>query len=202
MSPIESGSPVGGNDELARARALVASQALKDPALVQRRPWVSAHSTGELAVTIEFEQFGRQWHLVSDESRERGGSELGPSPMRYVLAGLSSCLLGWIAKVADERERHCDIESLTIRTMLDMRGENAIADVPPHPQWFVLDLTFADEQSSHEQSIIREAIARCPISALVAASAPLYVLSRQGERIITDDRPEPIRLADNEDVTR
>ena len=202
MSPTDARVAAAQRRELARARAAVASQAMTDIALVRRRPWVTARPTGALAVDVEFEQYGRQWHLVSDEALERGGSELGPSPMRYLLAGMSACLIGWVVKIADEQSERVEITDLTIRTMLDMRGENAIADVPAHPEWFVVDVTLADDSAANSLSIVRSAIKRCPLTSLVSTAAPTHVLVRQGARIIADDRPEQIRAADDEELTR
>jgi uncharacterized OsmC-like protein len=146
-------------------------------------------------VTVEstFVQYDRPFSFFSDEAAHRGGHEQGPSPMRYFLSGIAFCQQGWYAK--GSAIVGCDLESLEldVRTLMDMRGEHGFDEVPPYPQWLILEAR-VDSPSSREAvlAMIDWGDARCPLGCLVRRAVPVYGRIVHNGVVIRDTVPAEV----------
>lgn len=173
----------------------------KAPAHGVVRPWVSTRLEQDVRAVAEFRQYDRDYEFRCDESAGRAGTGAAPSPMRYLLSGVAFCLQVWCAKCSALRDVRIDDLRIDVRTLLDMRGEHLVDDVPAHPQWFVLDVRV--ESPSPERSVVdaaREATWRCPVTSLVSQAVPVYLLVVQNGTTTYDARPDHLRH-EHEEIT-
>lgn len=165
-----------------------------DPGAGIVRPVVSTKLVKDVTVESTFEQYDRHFTFYSDEAESRGGQERGPSPMRYFLSGIAFCMQGWYAKGSAFAGCELDVLEMDVRTYMDMRGEHAFEDVPPHPQWLVFDIRVTSPSSSDSVlEMIDWGDARCPLGSLVRRSVPVYERVTHNEKVIRDTVPEEAR---------
>ncbi|MGH3585498.1 MAG: OsmC-related (seleno)protein [Pseudonocardia sp.] len=158
------------------------------------RPWVSTRLERDVRAVARFEQYGDAYELRCDESAGRAGTGSAPSPMRYLLSGVAFCLQVWCAKAAALAGVHVHDLQIDVRTLLDMRGEHRVGDVPAHPQWFVLDVRVQSPAAAADViGIVRDAARRCPVIALVAQAVPVHLLVAHNGSTVLDERPAQLR---------
>ncbi len=167
------------------------------------RPWVEAALEQDVLGVSSFVQYGSSHEFRSDEAVDRGGQESAPSPMRYMLSGVAFCFQGWCAKTFAVHGHRLTSLRLGVRTMLDIRGELLLADVPAHPQWIVLDATVeslvpAGEVLAH----LQEAKRRCPLTALLAQAVPVHLRATLNGLPLIDERPDALRTEHLQEMTR
>lgn len=154
------------------------------------RPEVTARLVRDVSVESSFVQYGRPFTFHGDEAKERAGHETGPSPMRYLLSGVSFCLLGWWAKGAamlDVEIRSLDVR---LRTFLDMRGEHGFDGVPVNPQWLVVEVSASsDADPARVLEVVDWGISRCPLSVLISRAIPVHVRVTLDGTVIRDEVP-------------
>lgn len=154
------------------------------------RPSVTTRLVGDVTVESTFTQYDREFRFVSDEAVSRGGREAGPSPMRYFLSGLAFCLQGWYAKGSAAVDCELDGLELELRTWMDMRGEHAFADVPPHPQWIVAEVRVTSPApAGRVLAMIDWGDARCPLASLVRRAIPVHQRVILNGSVIRDEVP-------------
>jgi hypothetical protein len=123
--------------------------------------------------------------------------------MRYLLSSIAFCLIGWCAKTWSSHDVAVTSLDVHVRTLLDMRGEHRIADAPPHPQWFVLEVRIDDDAAPHRSvALLREAVARCPITSLVDRAVPVHLILLQRGWTVLDTRPDQLRSEHRQEQTR
>lgn len=188
---------------LRRSLEAISHRAEVDEASAAMRPWVEASLVRDVEGVSTFVQYGRQFEFRSDEAQERGGHDAAPSPMRYLLSAIAFCLIGWCAKTWAAQDVAVTSLDVHVRTLLDMRGEHRVSDVPPHPQWFVLEVRI-DDDTTPERSValLREAVARCPITALIDRAVPVHLMLVQRGWTVLDTRPDPLRSENRQEQTR
>lgn len=188
---------------LRRSLEAISRRAEIDESSGAMRPWVEASLVRDVEGVSIFEQYGRRFEFRSDEAEARGGHDAAPSPMRYLLSSIAFCLIGWTAKTWAAHDVEITSLDVEVRTLLDMRGEHRVGDVPPHPQWFVLEVRI-DDDATPERSValLREAVARCPITALIDRAVPVYLMLRQRGWTVLDNRPEHLRSEHRQEKTR
>ena len=177
-------------DVLRTNHARVVERLRADPAFGLMRPSVTARLVRDVSVESRFVQYDREFTFLGDEAADRGGHETGPSPMRYFLTGIGFCLLGWWAKGAS----HLDVEiatlEVTLRTLLDMRGEHGVADVPPNPQYLVLDVSVSSPAAPNRVLEVIDWGARyCPLAVLVGRAIPVHQRVVHDGTVIRDEVP-------------
>ena len=181
--------------------ATTAERLRRSPAEGRVRPWVSTRLEQDVRAVARFLQYDQPHELRCDESRGRAGLGSAPSPMRYLLSSLAFCLQVWCAKVA--AVCGVDVEDLQIdvRTLLDMRGEHLVDDVPAHPQWFVLDVRIQSGSSPQQViDVVAEAARRCPVTSLAARAVPVHTLITHNGTTTHDGRPDELRR-EHEEIT-
>jgi len=154
------------------------------------RPAVVARLTGDVTVESTFVQYDREFRFVGDEAVSRGGREQGPSPMRYFLSGIAFCLVGWYAK--GSAIVGCEVEGLELdlRTLLDMRGEHAVGNLPPHPTWIVAEARVQSPSTGETVlAMIDWGDARCPLGSLVRQAIPIHGRVVHNGTVIRDAVP-------------
>ena len=180
-----------------------ADRLTKEPHAGRMRPWVAARLEGDVRGVVRFEQYGSSYEFRSDESVDRGGQGTAPSPMRYLLSAIAFCLQGWCAKTLALLGESPESLGVTVRTLLDMRGEHHVAGVEPHPPCFVLDVDASGPVPGGALvSAVVDARDRCPVTSLVAAAVPLYLVVRHDGAVIHDERPPDLRNEHEEVLTR
>jgi uncharacterized OsmC-like protein len=154
------------------------------------RPSVQTRLLADVTVESTFTQYDQPFRFVSDEAVIRGGREEGPSPMRYFLSGLAFCLQGWYAKGSALEDCELEALELELRTYMDMRGEHAFPDVPPHPQWIVAEARVTSPSPADRVlAMIDWGNERCPLGSLVRRAIPIHVRVVHNGAIIRDEAP-------------
>lgn len=154
------------------------------------RPSVTARLLRDVTVESTFVQYDRDFRFVGDEAVSRGGHEEGPSPMRYFLSGLAFCLVGWYAK--GSAVVGCDLDGLEVdlRTLLDMRGEHLVDEVPPHPTWIIAEARVTSPSPAETVlAMIDWGDARCPLGSLVRQAVPIHGRVVHNGAVIRDHVP-------------
>ena len=168
-----------------------AAKLVADPSEGHVRPKVVTTLVRNVNARSDFTQYNREFAFECDESVGRAGRGEAPSPLRYFLSGLAFCQQVWYAKGA--ALVGCDIRDLEIevRTYMDMRGEHLIDDIPPNPQWVVIEAR-VESPSSHETilAMVDEANARCPVYNLVVRAVPIYERIHHGQAVVRDTIPD------------
>jgi uncharacterized OsmC-like protein len=176
-----------------------------DPRRGIMRPWISARVVDGVHGAAEFEQYGRGFRFDCDEAHERGGSEAGPSPMRYFLASIAFCAQGWIAKSLLERGVPARVGGVDVRTILDMGGELGLPGTTVHPPWVVVDIRIEDARDADTDALVlavQYGVEHCPITSLVLQAVPVHLMVRTDEGIVHDDRSTDVTQADSTPVSR
>lgn len=148
--------------------------------------WPRVHTTlsSDVLSTSKFVQYGNDYEFRSDEAEERGGSGAAPSPLRYLLSSLAFCMQGFYAKGASVVGVELDASEVGVLTYMDMRGEHLIGEVPPNPQWFVVEAKFTtDSEVAAVLAMVDDANSRCPVRNLLDKAVPIY------EQIYRNDEP-------------
>lgn len=97
----------------------------------------------------------RQFTFLVDEPAERGGTDKGPNPLAYFLAGAASCLMNQFATDAIYRDIKLDSFEITARGHFDRRLGGAFSDM-------VYDLKISSTASKDQiLSLAREAEEMC-----------------------------------------
>ncbi|MHB1126753.1 MAG: OsmC family protein [Bacillota bacterium] len=102
-----------------------------------------------------------------DEPPEVGGTDAGPSPMEYMLAGLEGCetmTIIWIAKQMGLTITDVQVESVGY---IDPRGMKGVEGVRPHFQEVRQVVKVTTPEPEEKIAALREAVQkRCPVYSL------------------------------------
>jgi len=78
---------------------------------------------------LKFEARKRDFRFVVDEPAERGGTDEGPNPLAYFIAGAASCLVNQYATLSMARDIRLDDIQLTARGHFDRKLGGAFEEV-------------------------------------------------------------------------
>jgi len=78
---------------------------------------------------LKFEARKRQFTFYIDEPPDRGGTDQGPNPLAYFIAGAASCLMNQYAVLAISTDLPIDDMELTARGHFDRRIGGAFEEV-------------------------------------------------------------------------
>ena len=109
--------------------------------------------------------------LIIDEPEERGGTDLGPSPMEVLMASYASCTNVIMNVIAEERGYTITDVSVKVVGHLDRRaitGEEKVSTPFPDVRLSVVCKTDASEEGM--ESLKEELAWRCPASATLRGS--------------------------------
>jgi uncharacterized OsmC-like protein len=113
--------------------------------------------------------------FIVDEPRSLGGTDEGPNPVEFVLAGLSSCASVMIALIAKEIKFSYDAVEFSNTGEIDLRGLMGDENVSPHFQSVEFDVVFETNESEERIQELKSIVEkRCPvINLLVDAGVPV-----------------------------
>lgn len=78
---------------------------------------------------LRFEARKRDFTFLVDEPEERGGTDQGPNPLAYFIAGAASCLLNQYATLAIARDVQLTALELSARGHFDRRLRGAFEEI-------------------------------------------------------------------------
>lgn len=113
--------------------------------------------------------------FVVDEPKSLGGTDEGPNPVEFVLAGLSSCTSVMIAIIAKELQFSYEAVEFVNEGSLDLQGLMGVEGVSPHFQSVEFDVTIKTEETEARIQQLKEKVEkRCPVmNLLVDAGVPV-----------------------------
>lgn len=157
--------------------------------------WPSVETTlvSDVLSRSEFVQYEKHFKFRSDEAAVRGGGGEAPSPLRYLLSSLAFCQQGFYAKASSITDVVLEGADVRVLTYMDMRGEHRVGDVPPHPQWMVIEARFTtDSGTENVLAMVDEANARCPVGSLIRRAVPIYEQIYRNDELIRDTVPDEV----------
>lgn len=113
--------------------------------------------------------------VISDEPPSRGGTDMGPSPLEYVLIGLCACTNVSTHRMAEKiRLEYEDLETFAEGT-IDTRGRKALADVPIGYSTVKLTIRIKTDAPDKKLNRLANLVARyCPVDAMMQRAVPDY----------------------------
>ena len=113
---------------------------------------------------LNFEATKREFHFTVDEPAERGGTDRGPNPLAYFIAGAASCLMNQYAVLAIVREIPLEEMELTARGHFDRRLGGAFKEVvydlrvkSPASKDAILDMSREAERMCYVHNTLKRA---------------------------------------------
>ena len=162
-----------------------------DPSAGHVRPNVQTRLINNVNARSDFVQYDKPFSFECDEAASRAGDGEAPSPLRYFLSGLAFCQQVWYAKGA--ALTGCELEELAIdvRTYMNMRGEHLIDDIPPNPQWIIIEARVTSPSAADAVlAMVDEANARCPVYNLVVKAVPIYERIAHNGTVVRNTIPD------------
>jgi putative redox protein len=116
----------------------------------------------------------RQFEFASDEPASIGGTDTGPTPVEFVLAGLASCQEIVYATYA--RVFGIPLEGVSVHAegLLDLRGFYGVADVPVGFERVTYLVDIASPAPAEDVARLIAAVdAHCPVLEIVRSPIPV-----------------------------
>lgn len=105
----------------------------------------------------------RDFGIVADEPTQLGGSDAGPNPMEYVLAGLTSCMTVMIELISQEQALPVGDIRFDLQGDLDLRGLFGTAPVRPDFTAIRGTVSLGTEATPEQVGALRDEVyRRCP----------------------------------------
>jgi uncharacterized OsmC-like protein len=125
------------------------------------------HAASEIAV--------RDFTVVSDEPRSRGGDDRAPTPLEYVLVALCACTNASTGRLAEKMRFAYDLLETDAEGELDIRGRKGEADVPVHYRRVRMHVRIRTDEADARIERLATLVARyCPVDSLIRAAVPDY----------------------------
>lgn len=154
------------------------------------RPLVKTMLVHNVHARSDFIQYDKAFSFDCDESDGRAGNGQAPSPLRYFLSSIAFCQQVWFAKGAALADVEIEELEIDVHTYMDMRGEHKVGEVPPNPQWIIIEASVTSPSATAAVlAMADEANARCPVTNLVAKAVPIYEQIRLNGIVIRDTVP-------------
>jgi putative redox protein len=113
---------------------------------------------------LQFEARKRDFVFYIDEPAERGGTDKGPNPLAYFIAGAASCLMNQYATLAISRDIPLGDMELTARGHFDRRLGGAFEEIyydlrleSPASEEVILDLSKEAERMCYAHNTLKRA---------------------------------------------
>ncbi|WP_019415977.1 OsmC family protein [Paenisporosarcina sp. TG20] len=102
--------------------------------------------------------------LIVDEPKSLGGTDEGPNPVEYVLAGLTSCTSVMIGIISKEKSFSYHGVDFVNEGTLDLQGLMGVEGISPHFQNVNFDVIIStNEDLSRVEELRDEVEKRCPV---------------------------------------
>lgn len=161
-----------------------------DPTAGHVRPLVKSTLVHNVHARSDFVQYDKEFSFECDEADGRAGTSQAPSPLRYFLSSIAFCQQVWFAKGAALAGVEVEELEIDVHTYMDMRGEHKVGEVPPHPQWIIIEANvMSPSPPSAVLAMADEANARCPVTTLVAKAVPVFEQIRLNGVLVRDTVP-------------
>ena len=137
---------------------------------------VTNKASGKMRTHTQTEIFIRDFDpVISDEPPRRGGTDLAPTPLEYLLASLIACTNVSTARMAEKIRFKYDELEMFAEGDLDTRGRKGEADVPVHYHTVRLNVRIKTEEEDKRIDRLAELVGRyCPVDSLFRAAIPNY----------------------------
>lgn len=113
--------------------------------------------------------------LISDEPAKRGGTDLAPTPLEYMLASLIACTNVSTARMAEKIRFQYEELEIFAEGDLDTRGRKGEADVLVHYHTVRLKIRIKTDEDDKRLERLGELVARyCPVDSFYRAAVPNY----------------------------
>ncbi|MFW6422203.1 MAG: OsmC family protein [Candidatus Bipolaricaulota bacterium] len=120
------------------------------------------HSTNQEGFTVS--NSIRDFQLIADEPEHMGGSDEGPNPVEYLLAGLGSCLCIMARMTARKLRIDLDTVDVDVEGDIDLRGMQGAEGVRPGFQHIRAELELEGDLSEEEKQKVLEMVRlSCPV---------------------------------------
>jgi len=159
------------NGELKKAFTDLVGALRSDPKSANLTVSVSSKLTDGLVANVK----ARDFEITVDEPPTLGGTDTGPNPVEYVLAGLASCQQ--IAIKAHATVLGIDVQEVTVEAEgdLDLQGFLGLSDARPG----FTNVTFTSTIKTNETSeaklkkLEKFAAANCPVLDIIKNDTPV-----------------------------
>jgi len=102
--------------------------------------------------------------VIVDEPANLGGTDEGPNPLEYVLAGLSSCTSVMIALIAKEQNFTFEAVSFENEGSIDLEGLMGVEGVSTYFQTVKYTVYIETSETDEKLSALKAAVEkRCPV---------------------------------------
>jgi uncharacterized OsmC-like protein len=110
--------------------------------------------------------------LISDESKEAGGMDKGPSPLDYFVAAVGFCENVTFARYATLNSLDFDSLETSVRGHWDRRGQGDFTDIEPAFTDFVVEIKVISSDSVEKIKRVTEIVhKRCPMHSTITKVA-------------------------------
>ena len=140
-------------------------KAIKDPKLAIGTVRADAKLLGDQASDVQ-----RGEHvIISDEPKEVGGTDKGPSPLDYFVAAVGFCENVTFARYATLNGLDFDSLETSVRGHWDRRGQGDFTEIVPAFTDFVVETRVTSNDSIEKIRRVAEIVhRRCPMHATIA----------------------------------
>ena len=113
--------------------------------------------------------------VLSDEPPKRGGTDLAPTPLEYLLVSLCACTNVTAARMAQKiRFNYSELETFA-EGDLDTRGRKGEADVPVHYHTVRLKIRIKTDEDDARLKRLEDLVGRyCPVDSFYRAAVQNY----------------------------
>jgi putative redox protein len=107
--------------------------------------------------------------LISDEPKETGGTDKGPSPLDYFVAAVGFCENVTFARYAALNDLDFDSLETSVRGHWDRRGQGDFTEIEPAFTDFVVETRLTSSDSVEKIKRVTEIVhKRCPMHSTIA----------------------------------
>lgn len=116
--------------------------------------------------------------ILSDEPPRRGGNDLAPTPLEYLLVSLIACTNVSAARMAQKIRFNYEELEISAEGDLDTRGRKGEADVLVHYHTVRLNIRIKTDESDKRLDRLADLVARyCPVDSFYRAAVPNYLIT-------------------------
>lgn len=137
---------------------------------------VTNKATGKMRTHSVTEVYIRDFDpVISDEPPKRGGTDIAPTPLEYLLVSLIACTNVSAARMADKIRFTYDALEISAEGDLDTRGRKGEADVPVHYHTVRLKIRIKTDEDNKRLDRLADLVAKyCPVDSFYRAAVPNY----------------------------
>lgn len=134
---------------------------IKDPSKrMVVKPVLTAHNDAKLRTEIKV----RHLNMLVDEPKEKGGSDLAPTPLETALGALIGCEAVVMRMVASAIDFDYDGVDFECEGEADLRGARGVKGIRPYFETVRLKINITTDETESRLDLLRRNVEhRCPI---------------------------------------